>query len=388
MISQFKRDQTAKIMRLSKALDLAQTVVALSADELDRRSKKTAGPDAGQLKRMSGDLMKTSEALAKVHDLTEGSGGSTVEYTLKRQRFEEKLAAAQDVNCFVKKTVPPAEKKRKALGELTNVVSEKFRLPGVAQCENTPEARRKSAKMEAEIAPLPANGKKYTALECAKILAAAKNTGGLVNAMIENGYVDVRPARLYKLRDQYWNDPTSVREFGFKGRPHLATKADVLQIAERTTEGVQSLGFPEMAAGLLELVQARRKARGVCSIGAKAPARNSVKNYMHFAMEVADLKPTESAVDKTESRFAAERSIRNAVSLAVTLGATIYRPFATTGPKPHPDDEIAAFITKAEGCNDLRLVHSSLTLNHDDLTLFINQGCADKGPTLRLASKG
>ena len=98
MISQFKRDQTAKIMRLSKALDLAQTVVALSADELDRRSKKTAGPDAGQLKRMSGDLMKTSEALAKVHDLTEGSGGSTVEYTLKRQRFEEKLAAAQDVN--------------------------------------------------------------------------------------------------------------------------------------------------------------------------------------------------------------------------------------------------------------------------------------------------
>ena len=216
MISQFKRDQTAKIMRLSKALDLAQTVVALSADELDRRSKKTAGPDAGQLKRMSGDLMKTSEALVKVHDLTEGSGGSTVEYTLKRQRFEEKLAAAQDVNCFVKKTVPPAEKKRKALGELTNVVSEKFRLPGVAQCENTPEARRKSAKMEAEIAPLPANGKKYTALECAKILAAAKNTGGLVNAMIENGYVDVRPARLYKLRDQYWNDPTSVRELGSK----------------------------------------------------------------------------------------------------------------------------------------------------------------------------
>jgi len=89
-----------------------------------------------------------------------------------------------------------------------------------------------------------------------------------------------------------------------------------------------------------------------------------VKNYTHFAMEVADLKPTESAVDKAKSRFAAERSIRNAVSPAVTLGATIYRPFATTGKKPHPDDEIAAFITKAEGCNDLRLVHSSFTLNY------------------------
>jgi hypothetical protein len=92
--------------------------------------------------------------------------------------------------------------------------------------------------------------------------------------------------------------------------------------------GGQTVGRKEMAARLTgtniqhEQLHWHSKGLSESSVGSPPPSAKTVSNYMMLAKTSPEARVTDKALEKTETRYTAEHSIRAAVSFAMTVAAT------------------------------------------------------------------
>lgn len=119
------------------------------------------------------------------------------------------------------------------------------------------------------------------------------------------------------------------------GRPPIATEAELTAHKEKRAK---LHGRTEDIDDMREFLQQRKKAKlkagGMSAIGADGVqvSRKTAANYLElYAASDVDMVTLEHAVDKTEVRFAAENSLRSAVSFLHAAAAAHLKPTTVVG---------------------------------------------------------
>ena len=376
----------SKRARTSDVLRSVSTVLAYGEETLESCENKTPEGAAKALRQMKKQLRKVSEAVKRVQSSTQEDGGRATQYAIQRIRVEDGKMngpAAPEPTTVKDKT----KRARSALQDITNF------LDDAQSAEKRAKSNRLSfrgSSIDDAPPPPPVNGKTYTAIECAKVLAEAESCIKAINFMMKKKWVLCSKAHLYRLRDKYKKDPSSIRSFGDKGAPAIVTRGEVLAIHKKATTGGNTLGHEDMKDLLSDSKKKKAETKGFSSIGHKQVSDKSATNYMAYVQELTGANLTECAMPKTESRFTAENSLRSAVSFMVTVMQTNFRPGASSGSLIGADDKdlMVQTLRQEHEVEKVGVIHPSMSINHDDTTVFFNEGVKDAGPRGRLTSGG
>jgi hypothetical protein len=273
-------------------------------------------------------------ASKQTKDNTFGIGGIGTSYAAerlacaKRRKFVEE--ARFDKNKCEQLTFRPA------LMNIENIVHEHEHCSTPARHHHkdtsTSEMGRKkrSGSKFSPQSPIPApdDGRCYSSLEAAKLLAEGVpglKTNELIHHMISNNLVPVSKTQLYLIRTKYL-EKLPISPWGVDGRPPCATIEELHKVLEQRLANGQTVSQDEMQAEIWKLRLEKATHRGMTPSSAKKPNNRTVRNYISLGAAFDTVRTTECAVFKTEVREVAENSIISALTFAGTVAATHFLP--------------------------------------------------------------
>ena len=326
--------------------------------------------------RMALQLQEVASAMGIVQKKTLKSagqvGGSGAVYAFQREKahdraqkraltpvgFERKIDPIDELRSFVKENAPaPTDSD----GRLSS-------KRGASKITGRIGALRKLAKKKPELVlPVPANNVKYTPSEAAKILAEAASVSQAIKKMVEMRYTDMCVSHLYAIKTAHLQGKVV---HGVVGRPALASFPEVQAMLLEGAQGGNTLGKKEISLTLMGLETDRRAGAGVSAIGL-GMSQKTLGRYKGAVAAMEGARVTSSAMDKSEARFTAERSLMNVLCQVHVLATTSFIPVAVgVGSK----SKFASMVSKASGDVAVVAVNPMLLFSTDDTTIFAHVG--------------
>jgi len=211
------------------------------------------------------------------------------------------------------------------------------------------------------VLPLPDNKVKYVPSEVARILAEVSNTKQAIETMIKLKLTDLKMSQLYAIKKRYY-DGRVMNDAG--GRPPVITVPRLDKLTAAATNGGNTIGKEEMLATLMSAVEQRRIDTGLSTVGCGVSAK-TVQRYMGVAASAEAARSTSSAIHKTTARFAAERSLRSAMTH--TLVAAVAHFIPTDGEGSQSD--MAKVVSAASGDVSVTTLPPFMPWSMDDTTI-------------------
>jgi len=227
------------------------------------------------------------------------------------------------------------------------------------------------------VLPLPDNKVKYVPSEVARILAEVSNTKQAIETMIKLKLTDLKMSQLYAIKKRYY-DGRVMNDAG--GRPPVITVPRLDKLTAAATNGANTIGKEEMLATLMSAVEQRRIDTGLSTVGCGVSAK-TVQRYMGVAASAEAARSTSSAIHKTTARFAAERSLRSAMTHTLVTAVAHFIPTDGEGSQ----SDMAKMVSAASGDVSVTTVSPFMLWSMDGTTIVASVG--KSGHTeLRVAS--
>ena len=266
--------------------------------------------------------------------------------------------------------------------------------------ETAPRAnlRQRTFDVHGAPIPLPKNRKQYTALEVCAILLSFKKVKNEYNKLSLNKIVDamisfklpsseiITPlipcgrSAMFRHLDRYQKGKDVMWSLRGK-RPILpnATLLNTINIFEKD-EG-RAVGKDDLRKILKNAKQEVARNKGNSTVLIKSPTQRTINNYMGLIPQLDECRSKSIKVQrKSEARYIAERSLRNAVSHLMAVAVAHYiigKPdkrlksieHATEGAKKLYD-----LISKENDGLELRVILPMFISTTDDTTVFAFEG--------------
>ena len=253
------------------------------------------------------------------------------------------------------------------------------------------------------ILPLPANGHEYRKPEAAKILSAyEKGTikmASAMNKMIELKYVPCGIHTLRRLLVRFTNLERPVLDTDWispgGGRPPIASLDEVKTMAA-SLEGQSGRVWSDtdLSRALSHIHTKKMDEAGLVSLSAPEFSRSSKRNYMALLSNQESISISQSSMQKTTTRFAAENSLRASISNLALIGSTHFIPVPSEDADireemkslPEHTKMLIIRVANAWGTSVFPVL-PELIVSTDDTTEYIFEGKCEKESKFVLATK-
>jgi hypothetical protein len=158
-----------------------------------------------------------------------------------------------------------------------------------------------------------------------------------------------------------------LKDWREKGRPSLKSIPEVEAFVD---EAAGTVSGADMMAELNARKKANAVAKGLSALTVSPVSTKSGQRYMHMAAELRH--PVNKTIDKTRSRWAAERSLRALAGEVAVMTSMLYRPCGLNERASGDDltNPLAAMAADAFGVNEVVHVDHALVTNTDGTTVF------------------
>jgi len=359
------------LLQVSSGASCSAKVVAGAASLALQLSRGDVRYTKVAMKRMAGELSKVTAAIdivdKKVVSGAGQLGGTGASYAYKRfQVFEEQQRLT---------STPVGAAQRTPLGDLTNFINTNTVTSDRPEARNSTKRRislpEKTPKKKPDVVlPVPANGVKYLPEEAGKILVASSpgTCRQVTDEMIVQRYTDLSKQRLYAIKKRV----EEGKAIKIKGRPCLASIPELKEFLSGATQGGNTVGTREITNFLVHSTSRKLVADGHSAAFVGVSAK-SVRRYKDTALCLEEGRATTAALDKTEARYTAERSLMAAMTQAAVVAATGFIP---TNNGVGSSSKLAKMVSKESGYVPVVPVTPLLTFSSDDTTVFAHVGAA------------
>ncbi|KAL7552482.1 hypothetical protein ACHAWF_015738 [Thalassiosira exigua] len=179
------------------------------------------------------------------------------------------------------------------------------------------------------------------------------------------------------------------------GRPAICSDSDIKAMAQQVeTMSGSSLATIDVQRMLADVQAKKLEASGFAAISPLIVSSKTADNYAALLANEGNISIAKSTVAKTNTRFAAENSLRGSVSNVALIGSTHCIPVEKPDPDiaaelktlPHATRMMVELVSHAWGCN-VYPVRPEYIFSTDDTTEYIFEGTASKKPRFVLVSK-
>jgi len=196
--------------------------------------------------------------------------------------------------------------------------------------------------------------------------------------MDQNKWLVCKRSRAHWLGKLWGEKPEqrgSIAPFKTRGGQHpLMTTHELEAFFDQETAGGAAATKSTMAAELLRRQRAALTADGKDPTFAIGPCPKTVGRYMVTMKDFEGASTMLAATEKTEFRFAAEQSMRNALCHASVMAASLLVVGATPG---RADSELVRVVSAANQGVPVGPLHPNLICNTDDTSVFAQESEAD-----------
>ena len=245
--------------------------------------------------------------------------------------------------------------------------------------------------------PLPENKVKFTAIEACNILKQVEDKGIIsvkkaIMSMINYSSSPSTTTRSlipcsYSVMSEYYRQFKINPDvcWSKKGRPPILDNANFLKrIYKFEADEGRAVGNADLDVMLKDEKKRKAVEKGNSSLIVVTPTKRSMYNYLSLIPQLDPARGvTENVQDKSEARYIAERSFRNAISHALSVSVAHYQvgqpdnrinkiDKATKGAQ-----RLYKMIQKENNGADLKVVLPFLLSTTDDTTVFAFEGSVD-----------
>ncbi len=144
----------------------------------------------------------------------------------------------------------------------------------------------------------------------------------------------VRTIRCMMDKHQKKNEPIINKEWSGVGYPPKCTDADMKELAEECEKHQgKSYNQKEVKKMIKQKRSEKLEKAGVKEILEDTISDTTVRNYTALLADQANISITKSSVTKSNTRYAAENSIRGSIATAATIASTHFIPIEKEDPK-------------------------------------------------------
>ena len=221
--------------------------------------------------------------------------------------------------------------------------------------------------------PTPKNGAQFEVMEALEHLKSMSSRNPCVKYWISKGWIPVSARTVTNLYHKYSKNPEKAIHYWKKlaGNP-LFVEDDEFETEVRIfVDKDRNRAITEKdVEGILQKLNRHKE----------KPSRNTIKRYMGLAQTITNRKLTTKAQPKGNHRYAAEQSIRTAISYAVvhTISAfTIGKRHTKTKPIEAASKGAQTLYNRYKqllNCEELRPVLPGLITSTDDSTVYAFEG--------------
>ena len=203
--------------------------------------------------------------------------------------------------------------------------------------------KKRTFEVEGASIPLPDNRKQYTAVEACNILTNISeiksnfkrlSLNKVVNSMIKYraaGCEDITPlipvgrSAMFRVLEKFKIDP--VVSWALKGKPPILQNSSFCStIHDFEKDEGRAIAKPDMKMLLKTAKQKVARNKGNSTLIVASPTQRTVNNYLALLPQLEpNRSKTTSVQQKSEARYIAERSVRNAVSHVMTVSVSHYQ---------------------------------------------------------------
>jgi hypothetical protein len=265
----------------------------------------------------------------------------------------------------------------------------------------TPTSSAKKAKKAKQIRlPAPINGTEYTKAEVISIIVSSEyKKSDVIRQMIRDQLIPCDQCTVYRLiqkhnagiviLDQEWNSG---------GRPRVFTTKMLEQVNENHLQGEHGRSYSkdEVKTFLLQHRKKLIEESGHISLNAEDDIkRTTLSNCIAELTMMSANTLTESAIDKTDNRYAAENSIRGSINNLLLVAVTHFvdvdeedRDVVKELKSLQPETRMLYdWVCRARSGVPCYPIHPDLTFSTDESTEFIFEGSSNKQDKFLLVSR-
>lgn len=170
---------------------------------------------------------------------------------------------------------------------------------------------------------MPTNGVKYLPEEAGKILVATspETCQQVIDELIAQPFTDLSMQRLYAIKKRV-EEGKAIKS---KGRRCLASIPELKELLSGGIQGGNTVETRKITRFRVDSTSRQLEADGHSAVGVGVSAK-SVRRYKDTALCLEEGRATTAALDKTEARYTAERSLMVAMMQAAVVAATGFIP--------------------------------------------------------------
>ena len=245
--------------------------------------------------------------------------------------------------------------------------------------------------------PLPLNRLQYTAVEACTILtktetdkriSMSKVVAAMLNYTVSHGgpvtpLLPFDRSAMFRIYAKYKKDPDV--EWIKRGVKPILTNNQFLEKVHLFEKDIgRAVGKDDIKGILKDAKVEVAKKKGSSTMIVASPSTKSINNYMNLLKQLeANRSITSTVQQKSEARYIAERSVRNAISHIMAVAVSHYttgipdtrlQPIkkATAGAR-----KLYGLIQRENGGSELKVILPMFLSSTDDTTVFVFEGVVE-----------